>query len=40
MGYILSEEGSELVSTVREFCENEVKEQCKSFDDRENFLPK
>ena len=26
MGYILSEEGSELVSTVREFCENEVKE--------------
>ncbi len=37
MGYILSEEGSELVSTVREFCENEVKEQCKSFDESGEF---
>ena len=32
MGYILSEEGSELVATVKEFCEKEVKEQCKEFD--------
>ncbi len=32
MGYILTEEGSELVSTVKEFCEKEVKEQCKSYD--------
>ena len=37
MGYILSEEGSELVSTVREFCENEVKEQCTSFDESGEF---
>ena len=32
MGYILTEEGSELVATVKEFCEKEVKEQCKSYD--------
>ncbi len=32
MGYILTEEGKELVATVKEFCENEVKEQCKEFD--------
>ncbi|MCJ7854801.1 acyl-CoA dehydrogenase family protein [Lachnospiraceae bacterium NSJ-143] len=32
MGYILSEEGSELVATVRDFCEKEVKEQCREFD--------
>ena len=32
MGYILTEEGKELVDTVRDFCEKEVKEQCKEFD--------
>ncbi len=32
MGYILNEEGKDLLATVKEFCENEVKEQCKEYD--------
>jgi len=32
MGYILNEEGLDLLATVKEFCENEVKEQMKEFD--------
>ena len=30
--YILNEEAKDLLSTVKEFCEKEVKEQCKEFD--------
>ncbi len=37
MGYILTEEGKELVETVRDFCEKEVKEQCKAFDESGEF---
>ncbi len=32
MAYIISEEGQELLGAVKEFCEKEVKEQCKEFD--------
>ena len=32
MGYILNDEGKDLLATVKEFCENEVKEQCKEYD--------
>ncbi len=32
MGYILSEEAQDLLRDVREFCENEVKEQVKEYD--------
>ena len=32
MGYILNEEGKDLLATVKEFCEKEVKEQCKEYD--------
>ena len=30
--YILDDEAKDLLATVREFCEKEVKEQCKEFD--------
>ena len=30
--YILNDEGKDLLATVKEFCEKEVKEQCKEFD--------
>ena len=32
MAYIISEEAQDLVQDVRNFCENEVKEQCKEYD--------
>lgn len=32
MAYIISEEGQELLGAVKEFCEKEVKEQCKEYD--------
>ncbi len=32
MGYILDDEAKDLLETVREFCEKEVKEQCKEYD--------
>lgn len=32
MSYLISEESQELVAAVREFCENEVKEQSKEYD--------
>ena len=32
MAYLISEEAKDLLQDVREFCENEVKEQCKEFD--------
>lgn len=32
MAYLISEEGQELLGAVKEFCEKEVKEQCKEFD--------
>ena len=32
MGYILNDEGKDLLATVKEFCENEVKEQSKAYD--------
>lgn len=32
MPYIISEEGQELLGAVKEFCEKEVKEQCKEYD--------
>ena len=32
MGYLISEEAQELVDAVRDFCENEVKEQSKEYD--------
>ena len=32
MAYLISEEANDLLQDVREFCENEVKEQCKEFD--------
>ena len=32
MGYILNDEGKDLLATVKEFCEKEVKEQCKEYD--------
>lgn len=32
MAYIISEEGRELLDSVKEFCEKEVKEQCKEYD--------
>ena len=32
MGYLISEEAQELVEAVRDFCENEVKEQSKEYD--------
>lgn len=32
MAYIISDEGRELLDAVKEFCDNEVKEQCKEFD--------
>ncbi|WP_283606773.1 acyl-CoA dehydrogenase family protein [Faecalispora anaeroviscerum] len=32
MAYIISEEGQELLGAVKEFCEKEVKEQCKKYD--------
>ncbi len=31
--YILDEEGKDLLATVKEFCEKEVKEQCKAYDE-------
>ena len=30
--YILNDEAKDLLLTVKEFCEKEVKEQCKEFD--------
>lgn len=33
MSYLISEEGQELLETVKEFCDNEVKEQCKVYDE-------
>lgn len=33
MSYLISEEGQELLETVKEFCDNEVKEQCKAYDE-------
>ena len=32
MAYLISEESQELVDAVRDFCENEVKEQSKEYD--------
>lgn len=32
MAYLISEEGQELLGAVKEFCDKEVKEQCKEFD--------
>lgn len=32
MAYIISEEAKDLLEDVKEFCENEVKEQCKEYD--------
>jgi butyryl-CoA dehydrogenase len=32
MSYLISEEGQELLGTVKEFCDKEVKEQCKEYD--------
>ena len=32
MGYILNEDGKDLLATVKEFCEKEVKEQSKAYD--------
>lgn len=32
MAYIISEEAKDLLQDVKEFCENEVKEQCKEYD--------
>ena len=32
MGYIYSEETKELVEAVRDFCNKEVKEQCREYD--------
>ena len=32
MAYLISEEANDLLQDVREFCENEVEEQCKEFD--------
>lgn len=32
MAYLISEEAKDLVQDVRNFCENEVKEQCKEYD--------
>ena len=32
MAYLISEEAQELLGAVKEFCENEVKEQCKEYD--------
>lgn len=32
MGYLISEEAQDLVQDVKNFCDNEVKEQCKEFD--------
>ena len=30
--YILDDEGKDLLATVKEFCDKEVKEQCKAYD--------
>lgn len=32
MSYIISEEGADLLKDVKDFCDNEVKEQCKEYD--------
>jgi alkylation response protein AidB-like acyl-CoA dehydrogenase len=32
MSYLLNEEGKDLLKMVKDFCENEVKEQCKEYD--------
>lgn len=32
MGYLLSDESKDLLKMVKEFCDNEVKEQCKEYD--------
>lgn len=32
MAYIISEDAKDLLSDIKKFCENEVKEQCKEFD--------
>lgn len=32
MAYLINEEDRDLLETVRDFCENEIKEQCKEFD--------
>ena len=32
MAYLISEEAQELLGAVKEFCEKEVKEQCKEYD--------
>ena len=32
MAYLISEEAKDLLQDVHEFCENEVKEQCKAYD--------
>ena len=36
MAYLISEEANDLLQDVREFCENEVKEQCKDLTVQEN----
>ena len=32
MAYIISEDAKDLLSDIKKFCDNEVKEQCKEFD--------
>ncbi|HCC00473.1 MAG TPA: acyl-CoA dehydrogenase [Ruminococcaceae bacterium] len=32
MAYLISDEGAELLESVKEFCKNEVQEQCKEYD--------
>ncbi|MGL6294427.1 acyl-CoA dehydrogenase family protein, partial [Eubacterium aggregans] len=32
MAYLISDEAKDLLQDVKEFCENEVKEQCKEYD--------
>lgn len=36
MAYLISEEAKDLLQDVHEFCENEVKEQCKASTSVEN----
>ena len=32
MAYLISEEAQDLLSAVKDFCDSEVKEQCKEYD--------
>ena len=34
MAYLFNEEDLDLYETVKDFCENEIKEQCKEYDDK------